>query len=717
MVTEERNLQKIRKHLEDEGAQRRVRQNIQKGRNEVTVTIGRAARLFNFSESQLRDWEKIGLIKPMRPKEGAESKSMAGQSGHSGQRQYSFTELDKLAIIRELLDEANLMPGSIPPNIDKIWHAIDTSTQEDAQDEQDTGESRNRYQHEPIDRRVTIAYRHNLSWRFYASRVLWLSLMLLYEDVPGFSAGLILPSHENTLDADTLEANNLAWCGESLVGWLGQTSSFYTFLTPEPTFEYPSDFRVLPLRPPELRESLLDSPTNRTLIIVQRQQTGHIRQLEKAIRTVQRLLEPLYEDQQSWYQYFGAGVNELVNPGMDYRPKLPDAVLTGLTNMTIRLGGKIADGEDHWSACCVLLPNNDRLPLQQRSLVVRAKSQYARQLLGVTTSTPERYSTSLSLRAYQGGHIIYRPELAYEDTTPLLQETEGPTRSSIAVPIGGETGAPEGVLYVSSYEPGAFDEDDQRVLRIMVRLIEELLNTYSTRQRATKKMLDLLEDPGTVDALFKEFLSENEFLHDIEELLETIQQNREARQAAGDQEEPISEISFIGIDIDTDVQERIANSYGDQTLRNLNKVIGVRIRDLLPALFTNYLSCKLYHIYAGRYYLFLRDFSLEKTKSNAERLRIALKGSIAVKQSDVPGGTLMLPDISVHLGVTHYSYDKLLDFLIASQMRSNAEISSTLYHSLDFVLKLGIDTGGDTVYAWNPIARTFAPYQPEEEKE
>ena len=73
---DERNLQRIARHLKDEAAQRRVHYNIQRGRNEVTVTIGRAARLFGFSESQLRDWEKMGLIKPIRPRKTRTGKQL-----------------------------------------------------------------------------------------------------------------------------------------------------------------------------------------------------------------------------------------------------------------------------------------------------------------------------------------------------------------------------------------------------------------------------------------------------------------------------------------------------------------------------------------------------------------------------------------------------------------------------------------------------------------
>ena len=33
---------------------------------EATVTIGRAAELFGFSENQLRDWENRGFLNPRR---------------------------------------------------------------------------------------------------------------------------------------------------------------------------------------------------------------------------------------------------------------------------------------------------------------------------------------------------------------------------------------------------------------------------------------------------------------------------------------------------------------------------------------------------------------------------------------------------------------------------------------------------------------------------
>jgi hypothetical protein len=48
-------------------------------------------------------------------------------------------------------------------------------------------------------------------------------------------------------------------------------------------------------------------------------------------------------------------------------------------------------------------------------------------------------------------------------------------------------------------------------------------------------------------------------------------------------------------------------------------------------------------------------------------------------------------------------------------MRSVTDVRSTLYHSLDFALKLGTDTGGNIIYAWDPITQTYTPHQPGEE--
>ena len=105
---EERQLKNIKRYLQSEDVQERIQQYMQRGRSEATVSIGRVAQLFQLKENKLRDWETRGLLKPLRSKD------------ISGQRQYSPSELDKLAIIKELVDEGGYAPSDIPANIEDV---------------------------------------------------------------------------------------------------------------------------------------------------------------------------------------------------------------------------------------------------------------------------------------------------------------------------------------------------------------------------------------------------------------------------------------------------------------------------------------------------------------------------------------------------------------------------------------------------------------------
>ncbi|HEY5002071.1 MAG TPA: MerR family transcriptional regulator, partial [Ktedonobacteraceae bacterium] len=501
-----RNQKRIRIHLEDLTVQERILQNIQRGRGDLTVTIGRASELSGFSISQLRDWEKKGLLRPFRP-ESSDAR------GATGQRQYPISELDKLAIIRELMN-TGFSPSAIPTNIDEIWTSIIQLSATRLKDtignnlQVPSLQAGNQEIFLPISKRVNTAYREHFYWRFYASRALLLTLMLVTEDVSGTYSGLILPIKKRLPDDPLPTSYNLAEIGESLVGWLGQTRSFSTLFVPAPSFEYPSDFRVLPLSINGEYEQQIGSGEDRTLIFVQRDEINKLNLTRDVVETAKRLLRPLYDDYQDWQKYFGEGMKDLVNPGINFTPRLPDMVLTGLANMVVRLGGKKEDGQDRWRFCYILLPENLHLPLQQRNLVVQAMSKNIRHAIGITTLTPERYRTSISIRAFQSGHIMYRQELSRQDVTQEAFAVEGPVRSNIAVPIGGEVGEPLGIIYVASYDTRAFSEQDCRVLRIVARMIEELQRSYVIQRQLTENLVEVVKEPETVDPSFKEFKSE-----------------------------------------------------------------------------------------------------------------------------------------------------------------------------------------------------------------
>lgn len=711
MVMERQNLQKIEQHLSDETVQERLRQNILRVHDEATVTIGRAARLFGFSESQLRDWEKSGLLKSQRSKELLENKNNSGNR-HGGQRQYSFAELDKLAVIHELINELRLSPGSIPTNIDTIWNKITAQETRDPQISirSSTGKLTGGVQSEniAIDSRVETIYAHQ-QWRYYTSRALWLCLMLLHEDVPGLMAGLILPYHELNSEQYPEETECLPQIGLSLVGWLGQTRSFYTFITKKPAFEYNSDYTVLQLLSEKMRKEGPVSPASRTLIVAQRKEVRQVSHNEETIQTVLRLLTPIYEDRNLWLEHLGEETGGYqINPSIDFTAKVNDDILTAMANMVIRLGGKNSEGKDRWTYCNILLPEKTQLPVQQQQLIVRAKSRHSPMQVSKTLLLPERYTTSVSLRAFWGGHIVSRPFLTADDTSGHLEKNEGPVRSNIAIPMEGEGGQALGALYVASYETYAFHKEDQRILRIITRMIAELVETYNTRQRFSSKLFDIQTNPGTVDPLFQDFSSEIDFFEDVEDALKNIR-SATSKTYQEEEEEATTEMAFIAIDLDSDVQERIAHNYGDQIVRQLNKEFGLRIRGFLPALVSHAQNRKLYHIYAGRYYLFLRNFSLEKAQAGAERIRKSLTGNITIKRSESSNSGLVLPGIKLHLGVTHYPIEKLETLLQEKTEINIKNCSTTMYNTLDSILLLGSDQG-DITMTWDPEIFAYRAY-------
>src|SRR5579872_7464410 len=107
--------QGIKEYLQQQDVQGRIQQSLQQALSNVTVSISRAASLFGFSESQLREWEKRGLLTSER--------GSISQDGR-GHRQYTTDELSKLAIFQELFKQGNYAPSDIPPDFDDLWEQI-----------------------------------------------------------------------------------------------------------------------------------------------------------------------------------------------------------------------------------------------------------------------------------------------------------------------------------------------------------------------------------------------------------------------------------------------------------------------------------------------------------------------------------------------------------------------------------------------------------------
>jgi len=569
---------------------------------------------------------------------------------------------------------------------------------------------RNRLDDLPINERIEKA-RVEAAFRYFASRVLRLSLLLICEDMPGTAAGLLLPLESRMVGPAPQRVEDMTRLGETLVGWLDQTRSSYTLLTPMPSFEYSTDYRIHPLQVMKSGVAQEAMPKDATLIIVPRE-TRQLTLGADVVEMIRTLLRPLYEDVQSIHRCFGAGMREVAEPATDLgsSAKYEDGILNGLAELVVRLGGLTAEGHERWRFCCILLPNHPTsiLSLQQRSLVVRAQSKYSPHQVGITTLSSQPPVTGLCLSAFQGGHIIYLPDVSRVDSIIAARELEEPIGSAVAVPVEDNDGISIAVIYVVSDYPHAFLKNDQRVLRMVGKMVGELLGTYQVRLRAVGKLRDLVTYPEYVDTLFREFLSENEFLRDIEALLTEVQSREDALKEV---------VSFIAIDIDN--QSSLANRFGDRMARDLARTVGLRIHGQLRA-FKDDAVYELYHINADRFYIVLKGLGLEQARAKAEQLRRVLGGSYQIDPLRVPAGQPALPEnmvsfanISVRLGVACYFYWKLKEVLLRCPPKTAVvETRIQIIRFLEEVLDLGKREGGNVVMSWEPAIRGFVRISP-----
>jgi len=154
----------------------------------------------------------------------------------------------------------------------------------------------------------------------------------------------------------------------------------------------------------------------------------------------------------------------------------------------------------------------------------------------------------------------------------------------------------------------------------------------------------------------------------------------------------------------------LTNKYGDRLMKNLSRVVGLKLQNKVRTLFTNSNDCKLYHIYADRFFLLLNGISLEEARTKAELLRLALNDSyqidalrFSIEQPTLSESMLVLSDITVRLGVSSYPYTKLQQIL--QRYSSSAKLASTvaeIRRFLDEMLKAGLDEGGNVIFSWDP---------------
>ena len=677
---EEQNIQSIRRYLADTQALQRVQADIERAREDVTVTIGRAAELFGFSESQLRDWENRGLLTPKRSKD------------KGGQRLYALEELDKLALLKELMERGDYSLSSIPSTVSDIWYSLSSETYKNGAKKHETQSTWDRETYPSIDKRVEDANKPDF-WQYYISKTLHIAVSLIFEDIPNTIAGILIPIEREGNAVREWKSQDVAQLGPCLIGWRDQDRTFHTFYQEVPSFDYPTDFRVHGLQAGEEWET---GPRDATFVVIQRKTRDLSLPLE-VVEAVRLVLKPIYEDIHIWLPFFKDSHRDVIySTSMSRSVNSADSLLTFLANQVIRLGGKNEDGKDRWKFCCVLLPKDTNLLLQMQTLVVQAQSQHSPHTINKTFVSPTTPVLSLSIRAFQSIHMLSRSPISIEDTAIVYRELETPINSAIAMPIGGEGGTPLGVLYIVSEEIEAFGREYQRALRLMGRLLRELLLIVQVRQQSEERLRDLIAQPRLINRTLAGYESENKLINDIEELLHSIK-NTHNPSLEG-------QTAFISVDIDE--LTTIMSSYTDYVSINLSKVLGDRLKAQVNFLRDKKDDYQIYHAYSDRFYIRLENTSLQAARETAEKLRLTLQGNYFVPlmpSSERLKGKIELKDVTVRLGVLWYEHKKLYKLLERYPVETqNADVRATILNFLDVYLNEAKQAGGNCIVSYYP---------------
>ncbi len=681
----EPNIERIRKYLQSKEVQERIQERMLDARSKATVTISRAAGLFDFTESQLREWEKRGLLKTERAALSQDSKTSTGH------RQFSPDELDKLALIKELMNQGYAL-SEIPQNIDDIWQQIVRDHQYSISTTPDQDNNRTRkVEHDPIDTLVDAADEEYF-WRFFVSQTLRLSLLLICEEMPGTIAGLFLPLEQKEPGQRIDSPQNISREGPSLVGWIRANQAFYASYEPAPTFDYPSDFRIEYL--PGWNEHICPAP-----VIAIERRTRAIAITDIEVASIQRILELVYKHVDDWLPFFSNGrrdwIEHVTNFGLN--PNVTDALLDRMMNAIVELGGE-EHGSRPWKFCNLFLPQDPSLPILQRTIKARAHSDDSPAHLSSRVLTQQ--DPGLSFRAYQSGQVIYRSHVTLTDALVAYHDTEESTQSAIAIPLGSADGMVAGAIYIASDEVDAFSPADLRAVRLLTRMLEELLATYQARLFVSGKLSEAIAMPRVVDTSFREFLSEEDLIDEFESLLNDILNQEDTAQLEG------KEISFIVLDIDK--QTPLTIKYGDRAARNLSREVGVKLQGQLR-LQDDPEFRKVYHVGADRYYLKLPGMSLDDARKLAVQLLQLLRGNYRVDVRRPMAGRLVLADellvlqnVTVCLGVWNYKYSKLKEVLGRFEEEyAVAETRTLILNNFLQSLNRGQNYGGDCVVSWD----------------
>jgi len=377
-----------------------------------------------------------------------------------------------------------------------------------------------------------------------------------------------------------------------------------------------------------------------------------------------------------------------------------------------------------WRFACILTPSNPQLSVSEHQLIVQAVSENApeayKEKLERTIIRPTDTVISVSMRAYQSGRICYRHRAVAQDKSIFNYDLEQSLGSCIAVPIGGEEAKPLGVIYLASSQQDAFHEDDQRLLRMIARMAQELLLTFQTRFKVTEQLKSVIEKPALADQAFDigEVYSETELIDRLERLIQVVWFRDDLKGQLSEFLAPddirdrraalvkyyYTNDVLTSYCFDVNDQTRLTQKYGEVMTRNLSREVAIRARNKLKTLFISS-DLQLCHAYGDRFYVFLGGIPLDEARAKVWALKKELDGVYKIDalrfstERRPYDETLVEVSITTRLGISCYPFVKLYELMHrpSAQPDPVTFVATTIRIELDSVLK-----EGPGVHTWDP---------------
>jgi DNA-binding transcriptional MerR regulator/GGDEF domain-containing protein len=688
---------KLREHLNDAEVQRKLRQALQHAQGHLTASIGQVAGgITHLTPVQLRYLETLKLLTPSSRAELGANGRKAGN--HPGPRRYSLQDLNRLLVIQELLSQ-----GASLEEIGDFLERNESLVEEIARG---VVPQEPQHRQEPRALRELIGESDQaLFWRGFLPGVLYIALCLLFESAISGDMGLLLPMQADPVGSTQqgeLEPEDLA-SKPFVLGWYSKRHPFCTFLLDNghdrgQLVKFLEHYYLTPLR-----WTFDDCPAPITVYLAtERPLTSAQRAPGVEARTAAgRLLRLVQEQLESWKPYLQSGGEYLVSQAPDTTdPAVKQYLLSAMAEQVVRLGGhKPGSTAPRWRFASIFLPTNPLAPLQQRSLVVQGKSAHSPHQIGSTT-IGYRSPVGLSQIAFQSGQMCYRSRLAGALDIGLW-ELEGRPGSALAMPIEGDFGQAIGVLYIVAEEPESFSQErDWLVLRLMARLIGQVVQTTQTRDLLVSHFPEVIAHPELVDRFFSDFATDSQLAENLEQMLETIKHESAPS---------LHDLSFVAINIDK--VNQVSSRYGEAGERNLVRAVGKRLRQRGFQQGTD--PIELYYICADRFYLVLKNMPLAKAETYARNLwEVLCEYPYQIEaprlvRGQYPPGLTIEQEITVHLAVTGYTYETLKHMLLD---QAPSTVRARLIQALYEGLNLGRDKGGDTLVVWNLDREQFMSY-------